>query len=61
MIYGLRPRLVVRDDPTRHAGKGSRTRSALAFHGWQTMDDAQRLALIEQTLAGVTNENLSDG
>jgi len=61
MIYGLNPGLFLEDGPTVHAGKASRMSSARAFQAWQSMDDAQRLALVERTLAAAANENLSDG
>jgi hypothetical protein len=61
MIYGLNPGLFVEDGPTIHAGEASRRSSARAFQAWQAMDEAQRLALVERTLAGAANENLSDG
>ena len=59
MIYGLNRGLFVEDGPTIHADKASRRSSARAFHAWQALDDAQRLALVERSLAA--NENLSDG
>jgi hypothetical protein len=62
MIYGLDPGLFIEDGPTVQAGNASRRSSARAFQAWQAMDDAQRLALVERTLAAAAaNENLSDG
>jgi hypothetical protein len=61
MIYGLNAGLFVEDGPTVHAGKARRMSSARTFLAWQAMDEAQRLALVERTLAAPANENLSDG
>ena len=61
MIYGLNPGLFIEDGPTVQAGNASRRSSARAFQAWQAMDEAQRLALVERTLAAAANENLSDG
>jgi hypothetical protein len=61
MIYGLKPGLFVEDGPTIHAGKASRMSSARTFQAWQAMDEAQRLALVECTLAANAIETLSDG
>ena len=61
MVYGLSSALFLEDGPTVHADRASRRSSARAFAAWQAMDDAQRLALVEQALVSAANENLSDG
>jgi hypothetical protein len=61
MIYGHNPGPLLEDGPSAHAEKASRRSSARAFQAWQAMDDAQRLALVERTLAAAANKNLSDG
>jgi len=61
MIYGLSPGLFVEDGPTVHAVKAARMSSARTLQAWHAMDETQRLALVERTLAAAANENLSDG
>jgi hypothetical protein len=61
MIYDLDARLYVEDGALVEADRASRRSSARAFQVWRAMDDAQRLALVECTLAAAANENLNDG
>jgi hypothetical protein len=60
MIYDLDARLYVEDGAVVEADRASRRSSARAFQAWRAMDDTQRLALVECTLAAA-NENLNDG